>query len=164
MDILSLFLTTSLIEQIAINTNAYATQKIAEREQEGGRKWGELLAGGLRVWLGIIIYMGVHCSPAVMDYWKHDGLNPTHPIRDYMGLTRFEKIKRYFHVTPPDAPQESATGRWLWHNMVEPVLDQLRQSSKRYRVPSTHVSLDECMMHATGASKGTYKIPSKPIG
>ena len=35
MDILSLFLTTSLIEQIAINTNAYATQKIAEREQEG---------------------------------------------------------------------------------------------------------------------------------
>ena len=60
MDILSLFLTTSLIEQIAINTNAYATQKIAEREQEGGRKWGELLAGELRVWLGITFYMGVH--------------------------------------------------------------------------------------------------------
>ena len=39
MDILSLFLTTSLIEQIAINTNAYATQKIVEREQEGSRKW-----------------------------------------------------------------------------------------------------------------------------
>ena len=36
MDILSLFLTTSLIEQIAINTNAYAIQKIVEREREGG--------------------------------------------------------------------------------------------------------------------------------
>ena len=35
MDILSLFLTTSLIEQIAINTNAIATQKIA-----GGGKRG----------------------------------------------------------------------------------------------------------------------------
>ena len=63
MDILSLFLTTSLMEQIAINTNAYATQKIAGGGQEGDRKWGELLA--VRVWLGIIIYMGVHCSPAV---------------------------------------------------------------------------------------------------
>ena len=92
MDILSLFLTTPLIEQIVINTNSYATQKIVGREREGGRKWGELLAGILRVWLGFAVYMGVHCSPAVKDYWKHERLNPTHPIRDYMGLTRFEEI------------------------------------------------------------------------
>ena len=118
MDILNLFLTAPLIEQITVNTNAYATLKIAKREREGGREWKELLVGELRVWLGIIVYMGVHCSPAVKDYWKHDGLNPTHPIRDYMGLTRFEEIKRHFHVTPPDAPRESATGRRLWHNKV----------------------------------------------
>ena len=98
------------------------------------------------------------------DYWKHDGLNPTHPIRDYMGLTRFEEIERYFHVTPPDAPQESATGRRLWQNKVEPILEQLRQSSKRYRVPSKYASLGECMIRAAGASKDTYKMPCEPIG
>ena len=108
--------------------------------------------------MDIIVYTGVHCSPAVKDNWKHDGPNPTHSFRDYMGLTRFEEIKRYFHVTPPDAPQEPAIGRRLR------ILEQLRQSSRRYRVPSKYVSLGECMIRAARASKDTYKIPCKPIG
>jgi hypothetical protein len=46
--------------------------------------------------------MGVHCSPAIADYWKRDGLNPKHPIAEWMSQTRFEQIKRYFHVSSPD--------------------------------------------------------------
>ena len=77
MEILSLFLITALIEQIAINTNAYATQKIAGREQEGSRKWGELLAWELRVWLGIIIYMGVlTCSKGLLETRRTESYPP----------------------------------------------------------------------------------------
>jgi hypothetical protein len=37
----------------------------------------------LQIWLGIVIYMGVHSSPAVADYWVNDNLSPVHPIRSY---------------------------------------------------------------------------------
>ena len=80
-----------------------------------------------------------------------------------MGYTRFEDIKRYFYVSPPDRPKETPLGRRLWHSKVDEVLDQLRESSQRYRVPSSHIADDECMMRATGRSPDIYKMPSKPI-
>jgi len=46
---------------------------------------------------------------------------------------------------------------------VDPVLEQLRKSSKAYRMPSTNVAVDEAMIRCTGWSQDTYKMPSKPI-
>jgi len=107
--------------------------------------------------------MGVHSSPALKDNWKHDGLNPTNPICEYMGQTQFEEIKRYFHVSPPELPKIAPTGRRLRHSKVNVILEQLRKRLQQYRMRSTHISLDECMMRATGRSPDTYKMPSKPI-
>ena len=80
------------------NTSTYAALKTSECLQEGGRKWKEVSTLELGIWFGIVVYMGVHNSPAVRDYWRHDGLNPAYPISEHMGQTLFEEIKRYFHV------------------------------------------------------------------
>ena len=93
-DILRLFLTPSLIESVTCNTNAYAALETSECLQGGGRKWKEVSAPELSIWLGIVVYMGVHNSPVVRDYWRQDGLNPAHPISENMGQTRFEEIKK----------------------------------------------------------------------
>ena len=152
------------MESMTYNTDAYAALKTSERLQGGGRKWKAVSTPELSIWLGIVVYMGVHSSPAVRDYWRHDGLNPAHPISEHMGQTRFEEIKRYFHVSPPDRPKEILLGRRLWHSIVvHEVLDQLSESSQHYRVPSSHIAVDECMMRAIGWSPDTYKMPSKPI-
>jgi hypothetical protein len=135
---------------------AYAAAKASEQQLEGGRKWKEVAASELGVWLGIVWYMGVHSSPAVRDYWRHNGLNPTHPICEYKGQTQFEEIKRYFHVSSPNLPKTAPTGRRLWHSKVDLILDQLRKSSQRYRMPSTPTSLDKCMIKATGRFPDTY--------
>jgi len=161
--ILSLILTQSLLEDIAANTNAYAAAEAREQQLVGGRKWKEVSALEPGVWLGIVLYMGVHSSPAVKDCWRHDGLNPTHPICEYMGQTQFQAIKRYFHISSPDLPKIEPKGRRLWHSKVDVILEQLWQSSQQYCMPPTHISLDECMMRATGRSSNTYKMPSKPI-
>ena len=91
--------------------------------------------------------MGVHNSPAVRDNWRHDGLNPAHPISEHMGQTRFEEIKRYFHASLPDQPKETLLGRSkvdvVWINCA-------KASSQRYQVPPSHIAVDECMMRATG--------------
>ena len=113
--------------------------------------------------VGIVVYMRVHNSPAVRDYWRHDGLYLAHPISEYIVQTRFKGVKWYFHVSRPDQPKETPLVRRLWHNKVDVVSDQLRGCSQRYRVPPSHTAVDECMTRATGRSPDTYKIPSKPI-
>jgi len=124
IEILRLFLTDSLLKTITDNTNEYATQKLAEEKRSGGRQWEEVVLEDISRWLGIVLYMGVHSSPSVADYWKHDGLNPAHPIAQFMSQTRFEQIKRYFHVSSPKLELVTPTGRRLWHAKVNPVLEE----------------------------------------
>jgi hypothetical protein len=163
VDIFRLFLTDSLLNTISTNTNAYAQKKIEEQENSGARVWVEVKPQEIGAWIGIVLYMGVHRSPAIPDYWRHDGLSPTHPITNYMSQTRFEQVKRYFHVSDLDEVTVTAKGRRLWHCKVDPLLDQLRKSSQAYRLPSSNVSVDEAMIRCTGRSQDTYKMPSKPI-
>ena len=140
---------------MSANTNDYAARQLEGSRQSGesgGRKWEEVTPEELGLWLGIVLYMGVCSAPAVKDYWSHDSLTAIHPIRDYMSQTRFEQIKRYCHVAALDAPTHTATGRRLGHSKVDPLLDQLHYSSQHYRMPSTQIAADECMMRATGRS------------
>jgi hypothetical protein len=153
VDILNLFLTKSLLETMTANTNAYAAQKIAENHKDGGRTWKEVTGEELGGWIGIVIYMGVHGSPAIEDYWAHrNGLNPKHPTSDYVSQTRFGQIKRYFHVAAIYIPKETPAGRRLWHGKVDPILDQLRKSSQAYRVPCVTVLVMSCCNPTCGAS------------
>jgi hypothetical protein len=162
--IFRLFLTPSLLETISKHTNEYAAEK--RGGLDGGRAWKEVTAMEIGVWIGMAIYMGVHQSPELADYWRHDQENPLHPIRTHMSQTRFEQIKRYLHIESPLAPKEikeHGTVRRLWHSKVDPMLNELRESAQKYRVPSTNVAVDEAMMRCTGRSQDTYKMPSKPI-
>ena len=59
-DILKLFLTPSLMESMTCNTNAYAALKTSECLQGGGRKWKAVSTPELSIWLGIVVYTGVH--------------------------------------------------------------------------------------------------------
>lgn len=158
--IVNLFFTDSLMQEMTTNTNLYATGKGAGVD---GREWKPVVVAEIKCWIGILIYMGVTRMPAIEDYWKHDGLYPTHHIRDFMSCTRFQQIRRYFHVAHPDAPKETAEGRRLWHSKVDPILDQLKSASQAYRKPSSRISIDEAMIRCAGRSKDTYKMPNKPI-
>ena len=88
------FLTPSLMESMTCNTNSYAALETSECLQGGRRKRKEVFPPEFCIWLGIVVNMGVHNSPAVGDYWRPDGLNPTHPISKYIDQTRFEEIMR----------------------------------------------------------------------
>jgi hypothetical protein len=72
MHIFGVFLTPKFLRTIK-DTNAYEETK---RTQSSGRAWKELTLDELRIWLGIVIYLGVHSSPAVADYLL--GRRPAH--------------------------------------------------------------------------------------
>ena len=76
------------------NTNTYAALKTSERPQGGVRKLKTVFTLELGIWLGIVVYMGVHKSPAVRGDWRYDGLNLAYLISEHMSQTRFEEIKK----------------------------------------------------------------------
>jgi hypothetical protein len=84
LDNFSLFFTLDLIKTITKNTNRYAA---LQRQQDGytsnseGRKWEVLLVPELYVFLGAIIYMGVHEEPQISQYWNTDiNIGPIHTL------------------------------------------------------------------------------------
>jgi hypothetical protein len=96
MHIFGLFLTPELLRTIKDNTNAYERTKSTEST---GRVWKELTLDELRIWLGIVIYMGVHSSPTVADYWANDNLTLSHLTRTDMSQTRLEQLKQYPRIS-----------------------------------------------------------------
>ena len=80
-----------------------------------------------------------------------------------MSQTRFEEIKRYFHVSPLDSPKVLPCGRRLWHGKVDLLLTQLREASQKYRTPQSNITIDEAMIRFMGRSVDICKMPSKPI-
>ncbi len=128
-DVFGLFFNDKIIDVMVTNTNLYAHQKMATEHGSEGRntRWKDVTAADLRIWLGITIHMGIiGLSPS--HYWRcddkllsHDGL-PTTP---FMSQMRFEHIRRYFHVAPPDT---ASVGEQSWHSKIDPLLDQLAVS------------------------------------
>jgi len=149
------------------NTNLYAQIKRSEAlPGVGGRDWHDVTPSELWIWIGIIIYMGLFSgkSMAAREFWLHIQHHPTHDISKFISQTRFEQIKRFFHLSNPEEDQaERSSGHRLWHQKVDPRLNQLRLSSQGYLLPSSNVTIDAAMILCTGRSIDTYNMPNKPI-
>jgi hypothetical protein len=99
----------------------------------------------LRLWLAIQIHMGLIDVPPER-YWMKDGVylpKDGLPPAAYLSKTRFQEIRRFFHISPYDYPTESPEGLPCWHSKVDVLLEQVRFFSLQYRVPSRNVTIDE---------------------
>lgn len=162
----SLFISQELIALLSSNTNKYA---FARNAGQSGREWHETSASEIKIFLAILIYMGVHISPSDEDYWRTDE-EPIHMPRRFMGLKRFQQIKRFFHVADPDpeaAVQEAMRlnlkPNQMWWYKLEPFAPRLRAACLQHWKPSNAVSIDETMIRGFGRSQHTFKMPHKPI-
>lgn len=93
----SLFFKEEIIEKISQSTNVYAKRKRdseMENEEIKPRSWQKTNAAEIKVFLGILVYMGVHRSPRIDHYWRENPWDgPLHLPRLYMTQKRFEQIK-----------------------------------------------------------------------
>jgi Transposase IS4 len=60
------------------------------------------------VFIGGIIYIGIHNELDLSMYWNSDpNKGPLHTIKSHISLRRFEQIKRYCHIS--DSIRDKAT-------------------------------------------------------
>ena len=151
--------------QLVANTNSYAQQQLLGPEKEWQCSWQPVTAQDLDLWLAIQIHMGLIGVPPER-YWMKDGVylpKDGLPPAAYLGKTRFQEIRRFFHVSPYNSPTETPEGLPCWHSKVDILLEQLRFFSQQYRVPGSNVTIDEAMILFTGRSIHITKMPNKPI-
>lgn len=82
-------------------------------------RWEPTTASELSVWLGITIHMGL-IELAPTHYWNQDGRLLSQdglPTTPFMSQFRFEQLRHYFHVSPPDSMSTS------WHIKIDPLLN-----------------------------------------
>ena len=148
-----LFFTDDIYKLISENTNKF-TLNHRENTEKRQREWVDLIPYELRVFVGAIIYMGVHEEPQIESYWNTNSKKgPVHTIPSHMTLRRFEQIKRFLHISCPeeDARRDAqkdftqpSNSKW-WYKL-EPLSSRLQASFQRYYSPSSNVSIDELMV------------------
>ena len=153
-DYFSLFFTPKLFQTITTNTNRYASAQRLHIKEERAREWTDLLVEELHVFLGAIIYMGVHEEPQIEMYWNSDfNKGPLHSITSHISLCRFEQIKRYCHISCPLTDEQEGyhlRGNKTWWYKLEPLASAIQKSSQKYYSPSSDVSIDELMVRCFG--------------
>ena len=102
----SYFFDLNVWEVLCDGTNAnYAFRYSPAGSSEGARGWKPVTISDLKIWIGLVIYMGIMRCPSVEDYWT----GCTRQKRmDAMELDRFEQIQEYIHISLPETPTQPA--------------------------------------------------------
>lgn len=71
------------------------------------RAWKDTTTAEIKVFFGILIYMGVYPEPRIDLCWQQDRREgPLHSPPLYLTLKRFEQFKRYLHISHPDEDEK----------------------------------------------------------
>src|ERR1700730_2274352 len=113
----------------------------------------------MRIFIALLIYIGIDCNSNIKSYWSKDSLTIHKPM-EHMTFYRFEQIKRYFHMSPPSQPNEP---KGQWYMKLSPLFEVLQRQFQTYVILGQNVSFDEMMVLYTGRSQHTLKMKNKPI-
>ena len=118
-----LFWTDEMFKTLATNTNAYAVHQravVRDLDSTGVRSYGDNFlsqrpwfstnANELRVFVGILIYIGLHPEGLTATYWHQNILTgPNYTPALYMSYKRFTQLQRFLHIAP-----------YAWHGQGGP--------------------------------------------
>jgi hypothetical protein len=176
LELFQLFLPISLIQSWIEYTNSWVAYLLENavidnwntplKEHSRILKWEGISTSTAYVWIGILIYLGIHREISIKDHWKAPSLGdqrPLHSIIKFMPLRKFELITRYFRTfdyTKVDMRDESDLPKTFkaadeWSEHIQKVSTELYD-------PGTNLTVDECMVPFTGRSKDTTLVKGKP--
>jgi Transposase IS4 len=118
------------------------------------RHWVPTTVKEIRVFIGIHLHFGLYPLAVRTDYWK------LHKLGQFMGLTRFEQIHRFFSMNATNAERPANTP---WFYKIQPIADRIRAACRDSYYPSSHITIDEAMVPFKGRSPDTVKLKNKPI-
>ena len=152
LDFLKLLWPDCLCEHIAGETNEYARQVKA-------KNWVDTSEEEVWVFLGIVMEMGIHRVPKIVNYWSRNPLLGIVPVKQAMSLNRFKALWRYLHCDDNKGITDSRD----MASKVKTVVEVLGRTFLANYHPSQELSVDEMMVKYKGKKGGKIRMPNKPV-
>ena len=128
------------------------------------RKWEGTSVAEVYVWLGILIYMGIHKEGTIKSHWStpQPGVQrPEHSIIKFMPYWKFQLIHRHLRPFDHSKIDETAPLPKVFQAADE-WSDHMQAVAAEIFVPGSHLAVDECMIRYTGRSNETTLVKGKP--
>lgn len=139
-----LFLDNEVLNFLVQETNRYAEQcKVRNKNKYTVNKWYNTDPQEMKVFLGIVMYMGLVQMPSIRHYWKKDAYFNT-KISQSMSRYRFESILTLFHC----ANNENARGERL--AKIQPLVEMMTMKFKQCYAPEEKICIDESVVPFLG--------------
>lgn len=147
-----------IFKLIVDQTNLYASQYPPSDRYP----WVDTCISEIKLFLGIIIAMGLHQLPQVEDYWSSDILLKAPGIVDGMPINRFKQLLSCFHLNDNSKMKARDHPEFDKLHKVRPLLTMARDNFLREYRPSRELSVDEAMVGFKGRSSLKQYMPLKP--
>jgi hypothetical protein len=167
LQLFELFWPLVLMQNIVIETNSYAMERLdAHGNTRGGEKWENLIVAGLKAFLAIHMYMGMKRQPNYKTYWEKAGTFFHCPIiSNIMTRERFIQLRRCLYLTNPATYAHIEKGDLGYDKLrqVRWLVDEIRNTCMREWSLGKFLIIEEMMVRY----KGSYcpirqYMPKKP--
>jgi hypothetical protein len=126
--------------------------------------WEGISTAQIYVWLGMLIYIGIHKERKLRSHWKAPRLGeqaPLHSVIKFMPYWRFQLIHRYLRPFDHTKIDDNAPLPKVFQ-AAEEWSDHIQKVSAALFQPGSHLAVDECMVRYTGRSTATTLVKEKP--
>jgi hypothetical protein len=144
---------TLFIDDAVLNSWVAATNNNANNTQHR-QSWKNTNLQEMKHFLAVIIYMGIHKSPQLHDYWSE--LSGAKFVQNVFPRHRFCEVFDCFYM---NSSERNPVDR-IWH--VRPLVDHLKRRFKECYQPSRVLVVDESMCHTKARLAMKQYVPAKP--
>ena len=116
----------------------------------------------MKLFVGMIIAMGLHQVPQLEDYWTSDSLLVVPGIVKGMPIDRFKVLLQWLHVNDNTTAKSRNDPNYDRLHKIHPLLNMSRDNFMHEYNIHREVSVDEAMVGFKGRSSLKQYIPLKP--
>nr|XP_055074468.1 piggyBac transposable element-derived protein 4-like [Misgurnus anguillicaudatus] len=157
-----LFFTSSIIQTIVDNSNAYAANIYGGNK----KKWCDISVQEFKSFLAMVIYMGLVKCCSLSDYWKTSDLYRLPLPARIMSARRFSTMSSALHLSDPKVDEENDQKKGMDEydrlSRIKPLYEDIREACKSSFQPFQNISIDERMVASKARSGLKQYMKNKP--
>ncbi|XP_055074469.2 piggyBac transposable element-derived protein 4 [Misgurnus anguillicaudatus] len=157
-----LFFTSSIIQTIVDNSNAYAAKMYGSDKS----MCRDISVKDFKKFLAMVIYMGLVKCCSLTDYWKTSDLYRLPFPGRIMSFKKFYAICNCFHISDPKVDEENdqkkGTDEYDRLCRIKPLYEDIREACKSSFQPFQNISIDERMVASKARNGLKQYMKNKP--